>query len=92
MFMLNQARDLAGIPFIVLSGSRCEKHNKAEGGKEESSHLVGFGSDIAAENDEKRFIILRALVIVGFSRIGIGKSFIHVDNDPTKNRKRLWLY
>jgi hypothetical protein len=47
--------------------------------------------DIEVANNLVRLKILRALVIVGFSRIGISKGFIHVDIDKTKPNN-IWLY
>lgn len=92
MYMLNQARELANISFIVNSGSRCEKHNENEGGKEDSEHLFGHGSDINADNSVDRFLILRAAIIIGFRRIGIGNGFIHLGTMASKPRKVCWLY
>ena len=92
MYMLNQARDLAGIPFVVNSGRRCEQHNKAEGGRATSSHLLGFASDLLAKSSRARFLIVRALIVVGFCRIQINfkKGYVHVDNDPAKIKQLLW--
>jgi len=92
IYMLEQARDLAGIPFWINSGFRCPDHNKAVGGKEDSAHLKGLAADIDCNGSYIRLVILRSLLIVGFSRIGIGKNFIHVDLDIEKPRKVIWLY
>ncbi len=92
MIQLDQARDLAGVPFRINSGFRCDKHNLEVGGKVGSSHVKGFASDIRADNSADRFLILRALIVVGFRRIGIAKTFIHVDNDPDKDQHVAWLY
>lgn len=92
MFMVNQARDFARVPFVVNSGCRCEEHNRNVGGSLISSHLIGRAFDIKAEHSDIRFVIIRSLLLVGFSRIGVGEDFIHVDNDPSKPRKVFWLY
>ena len=42
---LNAARRIAGIPFVITSGYRCEIHNKAVGGKETSAHIAGLAVD-----------------------------------------------
>ncbi|MBF0501499.1 MAG: peptidase M15 [Candidatus Riflebacteria bacterium] len=78
---LNIARDIAGVPFHINSGCRCDKHNAAEGGKSDSSHLTGFASDIAVKDDGERSIILNALIKAGFTRFGMGKTFIHTDKE-----------
>ncbi|UII79990.1 D-Ala-D-Ala carboxypeptidase family metallohydrolase [Flagellimonas sp. CMM7] len=90
--MLDTARHLAKVPFSINSGFRTKKHNKKVGGKSDSSHLYGFAVDISCTDSMSRFKILRALVDVGFTRIGIGKGFIHVDNDPNKPQEVVWNY
>lgn len=90
--MLNQAREIAGVPFVVNSGFRCEEHNRNIGGSETSSHLVGCAADIKVKDSYTRERILEGLIKAGFTRIGIGKDFIHVDNDFTKPKNCVWLY
>ena len=89
---LDQARGLAGVPFVLTSAWRCYQHNLDVGGKETSSHLFGRAVDIAATTSRSRFLIVKALLDVGFTRIGIGKDFIHVDMDDTKDPEVIWLY
>lgn len=89
---LDVARHFAEVPFVVNSGYRCWKHNKEVGSTETSSHLVGLAVDIKAEDSVTRFAILRALIFVGFSRIGIRKDFVHVDADLTKKKEVVWIY
>jgi hypothetical protein len=43
-------------------------------------------------NSTQRYATLKGLFLVGFSRIGIGKNFIHVDDDSEKAMKVVWLY
>ncbi len=94
--MLDFAREEAGIPFKITSGFRTNAYNKdlidrGYQASKNSSHLKGCAADIACGNSEKRSIMVRALVNVGFTRIGISKTFIHVDNDQTKS-DAIWLY
>ena len=95
--MLDDARGWAGIPFKITSGFRTPSHNAYVGGVQAglkskgSSHLFGYAADIACNNSSDREIILNALIEAGFRRIGIAKTFIHVDNDPDKN-PAVWLY
>ena len=79
--MLDNARDIAGIPFKINSGWRTIEHNREVGGKPNSSHIVGKAVDIAIKNSRQRYIVLSALQDVGFNRFGIAKTFIHVDSD-----------
>jgi hypothetical protein len=92
LFALDDARDVAGIPFKVTSGCRCASHNLDEGGRKNSSHTKGLAVDIAADNSRARWLILDAMIKCGFKRIGIAKTFIHADKDKTKSAEVVWLY
>jgi len=85
---LDRARELAGIPFTITSGFRCEKHNRESGGKLDSAHLSGHAADIATPTSGIRFRVLKALLDAGFRRIGWNapKKFVHVDSDPQKSQ------
>ena len=90
--MLDQARSIAGIPFTINSGFRTKSHNAYVGGKEKSSHLYGYAVDIHCTDSRGRAIIIDALRKSGFTRFGIGNTFIHTDNDPDKDQDVMWLY
>ena len=89
---LDEAREYAGVPFKINSAYRTEAHNRAIGGKPNSSHLRGLAVDISVTDSRKRFIVLEALIRVGFNRIGVAKSFIHVDDDKDKPSEVVWVY
>ena len=93
---LDDARALAGIPFVVKppngSGYRTQKHNREVGGVEDSAHTKALAVDIRVVNSEARYKILNALMMVGFNRIGIGQNFIHVDDDKDKPQNAVWTY
>jgi hypothetical protein len=86
------ARHMAKIPFHITSGFRCEAHNKAVGGKSEGAHTSGYAVDIEASTSPSRFVIVKHLMDAGFHRIGIGKTFIHADDDPSKPANVMWVY
>lgn len=90
--MIDNAREIAGIPFFITSGFRTKAHNKKVGGKEDSSHLTGHASDIKVGGSRQRFKIVEACIQAGFKRIGIASSFVHVDNDSTKAAEVIWTY
>jgi zinc D-Ala-D-Ala carboxypeptidase len=92
MFLISDARRIAGVPFRVNSAFRCSKHNLEVGGSPTSSHLIGHAMDIKITSNKERFAILFALLDVGFKRIGIGENFIHVDDDLGKFDEIIWLY
>ena len=88
--LLQKARDIAGIPFVINSGIRTTAWNKKIGGVPNSAHTRGLASDIAVKNDRERYIILNALILAGFKRIGIYKTFIHCDTDKTLPMRVIW--
>jgi zinc D-Ala-D-Ala carboxypeptidase len=90
--MLDEARELAGVPFKINSGYRTPGRNAAVNGSVGSSHLIGCACDISCHTSSKRFRIVAALVAAGFTRVGIHSSFIHVDHDSTKTPGVAWLY
>lgn len=90
--LLDNARGYADISFVVSSGYRCNLHNKEVGGSESSSHLKGLAVDLLSVGSTQRYKILTGLTVAGFTRIGIGDSFIHADRDGSKAQKVAWLY
>jgi len=82
--MLDEARGIASVPFVIESGYRTADHNRAVGGVVESAHLGGWAVDIKYTSEAMAVRIIAALTEAGFRRIGKGKTFIHADNDPHK--------
>ena len=94
MIKLDRARELSGVPFKITSGARCLEHNKAIGGVPNSSHsnTPCNAADISTTDSRRRFKILGGLIKAGFTRIGIGKNFIHCDTDKLKSQQVCWHY
>lgn len=92
MEMLVAAREQAGIPFNITSGYRTVAYNKKVGGVMDSPHLLGYAADIAVVGSRDRYIIIKSAQDAGFRRIGIGRTFIHLDCDPRKDPDVIWLY
>ena len=94
---LEQAREIAGIPFRITSGFRTQNYlqdllDRGYKASKNSSHLVGKAADIAAVGSSTRYIIVDALLKAGFNRIGIADTFIHVDHDMSKAPFVIWTY
>jgi hypothetical protein len=97
---LLQFRTGVEIPITINSGCRCEKHNKAVGGKPNSYHVKGMAADIqfkAPEFWNRTNVALTAAAIaqsavkLGLLKVGgIGAypedNFIHLDIRPTEKQ------
>jgi uncharacterized protein YcbK (DUF882 family) len=90
--MIDEAREIYGKPIHVTSGYRTEAHNRKVGGVDSSSHLKGLAIDVACVRSDDRFKMLSALLEVGFNRIGVAGTFIHVDIDKDKSQNVIWTY
>lgn len=94
---LSIARHVSQSPFQINSGYRTEAHNNTLRSfgymvSPISSHMKGLAADIHIANDLQRFKVLYGLQYAGFTRIGIGKYFIHVDMDESKTQNIIWTY
>lgn len=89
--VLDDARELAGVPFILNSAYRSKEYELSKGRTGTSSHCKGCAVDIRCSDSKRRYFIVQSLIAVGFMRIGIHKNFIHVDCDDSK-RASIWLY
>lgn len=92
MFRLDAARQMAGIPFVITSAYRPVSWELSKGRTGTSSHTKGLAIDIRCNTDYNRSKIIKALLDVGFTRIGVAKTYIHVDLDKEKNQNRIWVY
>jgi zinc D-Ala-D-Ala carboxypeptidase len=90
--MLDAARKHYGKPIKVNSGFRTKAHNEKVGGVSTSSHLKGLAVDVSIDGSANRFAMYEALRKVGFKRLGVAKTFIHVDIDPDKSPNVMWVY
>jgi len=89
---LTEARDIYGKAIVINSGTRCQEHNATLGSKPTSSHTNGTAVDIRVTASSDRSKLLVVLLALGFSRIGIASSFLHVDLDENKAKNVIWVY
>jgi uncharacterized protein YcbK (DUF882 family) len=87
---LDAARGLANVPFKINSGFRTITHNKKVGGEPNSAHTKGFAVDIGYSSGTEAYKILKGLMDVGFNRIGVYRSWIHADCDPSLPKNVIW--
>lgn len=78
--MLDQARQVAGIPFRLTATVATNGHSPS------SAHYKGLAVDIGlghysegVERDAARWAIMRGCFVAGFQRIEICEKHIHVD-------------
>lgn len=92
MEKLDAAREMAGIPFVLNSAYRSPQWDKSKGRSGTGAHTTGCAVDIRCNTSANRLKIVMACLAVGFRRIGIGKTYIHVDDDPAKTPNVMWHY
>ena len=79
--VLDPVREKLGMPIVVNSGYRCEKHNKDVGGVRNSQHLRGEAADIHCDDNER----LKQLIIENgkFDQLITYPTFLHVSYKRT---------
>lgn len=94
---LDELRELCGFPLVVNSGYRSpEYNNRVSGSGLTGPHTTGKAADFAIDTSQKRYIILKHAFDLGFTGIGVGKSFVHLDtlddSDEFTMRPNVWTY
>lgn len=92
MDKLDAAREKAGIPFVLNSAYRSPAWDKSKGRSGTGTHTHGCAVDIRCNTNANRMKIVKACLEVGFTRIGIGKTYVHVDDDSTHTQNVMWHY
>jgi len=90
--LLDSIRAKYGKPLALTSAMRCEKNNADQGGAKNSAHLVGMAADIRIAGGRMRRTLARIADELGVGRIGFGRTFLHVDNDPFLPQDVWWTY
>lgn len=86
--ILQKIRDHFAKPVHIVSGYRCEKHNKAVGGATKSRHLYGMAADIKVEGVAP-LEVAKYAESIGVKGIGLYETsndgyFVHIDIRDTK--------
>lgn len=89
---LDRARALAGVPFILNSAFRSRPHELSKGRSGNSAHTLGRAFDIRCTDNDSRWRIVNAAIQCGFTRIGIARTYIHIDDAISLPTHRIWLY
>jgi len=84
-------RDL-GLELAFTSGFRCPACNERAGGTPGSAHTRGLAVDISVCDSAHRFKLIDGALRINLKRIGIAKTYIHIDLDKNLPQSVLWLY
>ncbi len=90
--LLDEVREEAGIPLVLDCAYRSRAYDKARGRTGNSAHTRGQAVDIRCNTSANRMRIVRAALACGITRIGIGRTFVHLDNDTTLPQGVIWHY
>lgn len=83
MRLLDNARSIAGVPFVLNSAFRSSVWDISKGRSGTGYHTKGRAVDIACTDSSSRSKIVHACLSLGLS-CGISRTFIHVDNRPNQ--------
>ena len=89
---LDAVREAAGIPLVLNCAYRSREWDLAKGRSGNSAHTRGLAVDIRCLSDATRWRIIRAAIQCGITRIGVGRTFIHMDADPSLPQGVVWHY
>jgi len=88
---LDRLRGECGFPFVITSGYRHPIEHPIEAAKEvPGTHAQGIAVDIKATSASQRYDIVKQALALGFTGIGIAKTFVHVDTRGTT--PVMWVY
>lgn len=73
-------------PFRINSAYRTPDWERRHGRAGTSAHCKGRAADLATPDSRTRWFVINALLLAGFTRLGIGKTFVHVDIDVNETR------
>ena len=76
---LDQLRYNCGFPFRILSGYRDKTHPAEEAKERPGTHTKGIAADIAVTGGDQRRKIVETALALGFSGVGVAKTFVHID-------------
>ncbi len=86
---LQHARQIARVPFVILSAYRDPIHNAKVGGAPLSMHQQGKAFDIRIAGLDK-WQLLTACQRAGFTGFGFYSTFLHVDTGKSRTWGKIW--
>lgn len=89
---LDALREHYGKPIILTSAYRSRESELAKGRSGTSAHTTGNAFDIKCSSSRDRYLLVLCALSVGFSRIGIGRNFLHIDDSVNHTQRVIWHY
>ncbi len=90
--VLDKIRKECNFSFHINSGFRTIAHNAEVAVVEKSAHTLGIAADISVSTSDELFKIVQSALANGITRIGIARTFVHLDMDLSKPQHVIWLY
>lgn len=90
LHLLDYCREECGFPFLITSGYRDKTHPIEVSKTVTGTHNQGIAADIACYGSDKRYKIVYKALELGFTGIGVAKTFIHLDT--RKSTPAIWTY
>ncbi len=79
LFLLDMVRKEAGIPLVLNSAYRTPEWDRKQGRSGKGAHTMGMAVDIRCNSNSNRYKIITAAIKCKVNRIGVYKSWIHLD-------------
>ena len=89
IYRLDELRERCGFALAVNSGYRSPRHS-IEAAKSAPGEHTRAAADLAVSNGVMRYILVREALAIGFTGIGIAKTFVHLDDRTTT--PVIWTY
>lgn len=98
--MLDKARHVSNVPYIITSGYRTPERNFEIGGADKSLHTRGLAVDLRCNSNHILGCMLKGLYSAGFEQIGIYfgvegngpfPTHLHVELDREHPGDAVWL-
>lgn len=86
---LDSLRARLGFPLTITSAYRSPRYEIEKGRSGSSMHTKGIAVDIHCTDSNKRLLIVKHALELGFNGIGVASTFIHLD---LREKPTMWTY
>lgn len=92
LLLMDELREKCSFPLVISCAYRSREWDLKKGRSGNSAHTKGKAVDIICNSSSTAFAIVKNAMELGIKRIGIGKNFIHIDNEDNLPQNVLWTY